>query len=307
METKLRYIPIIILTSFIAACQVPNVNDNFSDSIIITKDNPSYEQIIDTSPYIFPWKTSYDYSQALLNNVIIPEDYQRISTDKNSFQSWLNHLPINLKDNKVYLFNGEEKYNQQAQYKVLDIDVGNKDLQQCADAVMRLRAEYLYASNQFEKIHFNYTNGVNISFSKWSSGFYPSLKGNKVVWTNSSNNKSYESFKKYINNIFMYAGTSSLEKEMKSIALKDIEAGDVLIKGGFPGHAVIVLDVVVNNETNDKCFLIAQSYMPAQNIHVLNNPNNDNLSPWYSIKECIDVIETPEWTFYPNQLKRFVE
>lgn len=304
METKLRYIPIIFLTSFIAACQVP-VNNNELEIV----ETPLIQNTIvtDTTTYQYSWKTSYDYSQALLNNVTIPAGYKRISTDKTSFQSWLNHLPINLIDNKVYLFNKEEKYNQQAQYKVLDIDVGNKDLQQCADAVMRLRAEYLYATNQFEKIHFNYTNGVNIPFNKWSSGFYPSLKGNKVVWISSSNNKSYESFKKYMNNIFMYAGTSSLEKEMKSIALKDIEAGDVFIKGGFPGHAVIVLDVVVNNETNNKCFLIAQSYMPAQNIHVLNNPNNDNLSPWYSIKECINVIETPEWTFYPNQLKRFVE
>lgn len=305
MESKLRYIPIIIFTSILAGCQTPDINKNSSDSILITKDIPSYEQIIDTTPYQYSWKASYDYNQALLNNVSIPEGYQR--TTKTSFQSWLNHLPINLTDNKVYLFNKEEKYNQQAQFKVLDIDVGNKDLQQCADAVMRLRAEYLYSTNQLEKIHFNYTNGVTIDFKKWSSGYYPTLRGNKVVWTGSSNNKSYESFKKYMNNIFMYAGTSSLEKEMKSIDLKEIKAGDVLIKGGFPGHAVIVLDVVVNDETNDKCFLIAQSYMPAQNIHVLKNPNNDNLSPWYSIKECLELIKTPEWTFYPNQLKRFVE
>ena len=67
------------------------------------------------------------------------------------------------------------------------------------------------------------------------------------------------------------------------------------------------MDVAINSETNDKCFLIAQSYMPAQNIHVLKNLSNHDLSPWYSLKECIDIIETPEWTFYPNQLKRFQE
>lgn len=260
----------------------------------------------DTNNYLYSWQTDYDCNRSLFNNIDLPKGYKRIIFDKESFASWLQHIPLNA-SNIVYLFNGEKKYNQNAQYKVLDIDVGDKDLQQCADAVMRLRAEYLYSSNQYDKIHFNYTNGINIPFSKWSSGYYPSLKGNKVVWTASANNKSYKSFKKYMLNIFMYAGTASLEKEMKSISLSEIEPGDVLIKGGFPGHAVTVIDVVVNKETNDKAFLIAQSYMPAQSIHILKNPNNNELSPWYSTNEIKDVINTPEWTFYSNQLKRFVE
>ena len=93
---------------------------------------------------------------------------------------------------------------------------------------------------------------------------------------------------------------------MKSVPLSDIKAGDVFIKGGFPGHAVTVLDVAINEGNDDKIFLIAQSYMPAQNIHILKNPMKDN-SPWYSLSEIENEIETPEWTFYTNQLKRFVE
>ena len=224
-----------------------------------------------------------------------------------SFGNWLLHLPIK-ENSTVYLYNGEEKYNQTAQYKVIDIDVGTSDLQQCADAVMRLRAEYLYSIRKYKKIHFNYTNGVNIGFDKWSSGLYPTLKGNKVNWvTSTKNNTSHASFRKYMNNIFMYAGTASLEKELISVELSNIKSGDVFIKGGFPGHAVIVLAVALNISTNDRCFILAQSYMPAQNIHVLKNLNNSSLSPWYSLKECNSAIETPELTFYPNQLKRFKE
>jgi hypothetical protein len=83
-------------------------------------------------------------------------------------------------------------------------------------------------------------------------------------------------------------------------SFKAIQAGDVLIRGGFPGHAVIVADVAVN-KNGKKVYLLAQSYMPAQDIHLLKNPVNPNLSPWYFADESL-VIETPEWTFHARDL-----
>jgi len=305
---KTKYIALFLSTSIVASCQSDKLESDQSNPAIIKSILVSSQQMeLDTSFYNYLWNDSFNYKNSLINNIQPPKGYRRISLNENSFASWLQHLPLST-DNTVYLYNGEKKYNQTAQFKVLDIDVGTRDLQQCADAVMRLRSEYLYASKQYDKIHFNYTNGVNIPFLKWSSGFYPSLKGNKVVWVDSSNDKSYKSFKKYLVNIFMYAGTASLEKEMESIPLTEIKPGDVLIRGGFPGHAVIVLDVAENKSTNDKVFMIAQSYMPAQSIHILRNDFSDS-SPWYSLKEIekMMMILTPEWTFKSNQLKRFVE
>jgi len=104
--------------------------------------------------------------------------------------------------------------------------------------------------------------------------------------------------------IFNYAGTLSLSKEMKAITIDQLNIGDVFIKGGSPGHAVIVVDVATNSETGAKIFLLAQSYMPAQEIQLLKNPSNEDLSPWYST-DFGDVLNTPEWTFYKNELKRF--
>jgi Domain of unknown function (4846) len=298
---------ILVLFLLISSCQTSTTK---AQEVEIPNQEPIIQQeekTIDSTDYNYSWQSSYNYKEALINNIPVPKGYKRIDTEINSFKNWLNHLPINLLDNNVYTFSGEKKYNQNAQYKVVNIDIGDRDLQQCADAVMRLRAEYLFSSKKYDKIHFNYTNGVNIPFSKWSSGYYPSLKGNKVVWVSSSNNKSYKSFRKYLTNIFTYAGTSSLEKEMITVQLSEIKAGDVFIKGGFPGHAVIVVDVVINEKTKDKAFLIAQSYMPAQSIHILKNPINTEMSPWYSVNEINNVIETPEWTFNSSQLKRFKE
>jgi hypothetical protein len=63
--------------------------------------------------------------------------------------------------------------------------------------------------------------------------------------------------------------------------------------------------MAVNPKTNKKVFMIAQSYMPAQDIHILINANKLSVSPWYELDETATEIETPEWTFDKNQLKRF--
>jgi len=104
--------------------------------------------------------------------------------------------------------------------------------------------------------------------------------------------------------VFSYAGTASLEKELTSTELSDIKIGDVFIQGGFPGHAVIIVDICENKETKEKFFMLAQSYMPAQEIQILNNPNNSEISPWYSGRFNSDLL-TPEWSFEVNNLKSF--
>ena len=111
---------------------------------------------------------------------------------------------------------------------------------------------------------------------------------------------------KYLEMVFSYAGTASLEKEMTSVALNEMKIGDVFIKGGFPGHAVIVVDMAVHKTSGEKLFLLAQSYMPAQELQILKNPNNKKLNPWYWVSEISNSLQTPEWTFDKSTLKRFI-
>ncbi len=234
-----------------------------------------------------------------------PIGFKRKTYPKNSFQYYLSNFPLKKLGSRVYFYNGFPKPNQTVNASVLDIDVGKKDLQQCADAVMRLRAEYLFAQNQFDKIHFNFTNGFKVDFVKWAQGNRIKVQGNNTSWYKAFDKEdySYLNFKVYMEQIFQYAGTLSLSKELKKIPIDSIEIGDVFIQGGSPGHAVIVIDVAVN-EKGEKVFMIAQSYMPAQNIHLLVNATNEKLSPWYNVHQ-FEKIYSPEWTFEKSDLKRF--
>jgi len=234
-----------------------------------------------------------------------PKGYFRPALSTNTFGGWLEKLPLQPAGTKVHLFNNELKHNQSIHAAIVNMDVGTADLQQCADAVMRLRAEYLFQRKLYDSIVFTFTNGSKAYYSKWKAGYRAQVSGNIVSWVKKAQpDTSYASFRQYLNTVFMYCGTYSLSKELKAKAFKDIAGGDVLITGGFPGHAMLVVDVAINPATKQKMFMLAQSYMPAQEIHIVKNLNNMAISPWYEIPQN-GVIETPEWTFSTENLKGF--
>lgn len=273
------------------------------DSSTSTILNP---EVIPTYSWLTP---TTDWSTALVNRVAVPDGYVRNEVKGGSFAEWLRFLPLQPQGSKVMYFNGEEKPYQQFHEAVIDIDIGNRDLQQCADATMRLRAEYQYGTKQFDKIKFNFTSGDPVPFSKWRQGYGITISKNRLKWVPSSKSTgSYASFKRYMKWIYMYAGTASLSKEITRLpSLRDMQIGDLIIQGGFPGHAVIVVDMAYHPTTGDKLFLLAQSYMPAQSIHILKNPFSDQLSPWYSIEDCLKegAVLTTQWNFLTSDLGRF--
>jgi len=236
-----------------------------------------------------------------------PDGFERIPVKTNSYSSYLRTIPLKPHGAEVNYYDGRQKANRNIYTAVVDMEIGQKDLHQCADAIMRLKAEYLWKSGQYDKIHFNFTNGFRVDYKEWMKGRRMIVKGNKTYWDNGSRaSNSYQDFWAYMELIFMYAGTASLEKELKSVALTDMQIGDVFIKGGHPGHAVVVMDMAENKTTGQKIYLLAQSYMPAQETQILVNRMNSKLSPWYEIRPQ-RTINTPEWSFEPHHLRRFVD
>lgn len=243
--------------------------------------------------------------KTLGTRISVPDGFKRINSE-NNLASYLRNLPVKPHHTPVHLYNGSLKNRQDVHVAIIDMEVGKRDLQQCADAVMRLRAEYLFKQKNYNAIHFNFTSGDRAAFTKYAQGYRPEFTGNKVSWQKkASESYSYSTFRKYMDLVFSYAGTASLEKELIPVAgIRNIKPGDVLIRGGFPGHAVMVVDVALNPKTNEKIYLLSQSYMPAQETHILKNPDNPELSPWYSTA-INGSINTPEWSFSKSQLKRF--
>ena len=226
-------------------------------------------------------KSSNENPYPFISAIPLPEGYARIDAVRNSFGGWLRN--ISLKKNKtVYLYDGSIKKDQSAQYAVLNISVGNKDLQQCADAIMRLRAEYLYALKRFDEINFKDNNNRNYPFG------FPFDR---------------DHFNKYLEKVFSYCGTLSLEKQLHPVKnSNDLQIGDVLIQSGSPGHAMLIVDKAMNKDKKI-IYMLAQGYMPAQDIHIVVNPMNTKLSPWYEIGD--KTIYTPGWVFLKEHFRRW--
>ena len=233
-----------------------------------------------------------------------PTAFNRVDVEKDGFAEFLRNSKLKTYGKKVLYYDGREKNKTGVYDSVFDMETGDRDLHQCADAIMLLRAEYLYSIGKYEDISFNFVSGFKAEYKKWMEGYRIKIEGNNAYYykaTESSN--SYEAFRKFMDLVFAYSSTLSLDKQLKSVEVPDIQIGDVFIIGGSPGHAIIVVDMAANEE-GEKIFMLAQSYMPAQQTQLLVNPMDDKISPWFSLKDKEKLI-TPEWTFDLDKLKRF--
>lgn len=225
-----------------------------------------------------------------------PSGAVRANATAGSFAEYLRTLPLKPDGAPVHLFDGRMKGRQDLHAAVIDLSVGDKDLQQCADAVMRLRAEHLFAAGKGDAVAFNFTSGFRAEWKRWKAGERIVVKGNACSWVKSAGpDASHAQLLKYLTTVFTYAGTLSLEKELADASEGPLQPGDVFIQGGSPGHAVIVVDVA-RTADGRTLFLLAQSYMPAQEIHILRNPGDPAGGAWYEWQAGTE-LRTPEWTF----------
>ena len=297
MKKKMYIITYFLLICIaICGCSKNNKGDEKGNELInnpstIEQKNTEKSELINSS------------GKTLETRILAPKGYNRETATANSLASFIRNYPMKDDGSEVLLYNGTPKGNQTAHVAVFKLPIENYDLQQCADSVMRMYAEYFWNTKQYDKISFHFVSGFEAKYSKWIQGYRIKISGNNVNWVKQTGrDTSYESYKEYLKIVFSYASTLSMEKESKTIGIEDIQVGDIFIKGGSPGHVVMVVDVCVNDE-GKKAFLLAQGYMPAQEFHVLNNPKHSD-DPWYYVDEVTYPLSTPEYSFDEGSLKR---
>jgi len=225
---------------------------------------------------------------ATIAAVPVPEGFQRVSLATGEFGAYLRNFPLRTDQETVYLYDGSPKWNQSVHLAILDIEIGSRDLQQCADVVMHLRADFLRKEKRYDEISFDFLNGKKADYKSYCKGDYSEKK-----------------FGQYLIYVYSYANTRSLRRQLPQVAVSEMQVGDVFIQAGAPyGHAMIVVDMAQHPRTGKKMFMLAQGFIPAQDAELVVNPKSDSGSPWYDL-EFGNVLSTPQWTFYAEDLRRF--
>jgi len=211
-------------------------------------------------------------------------DSLRQQVKPGSFVDYLGKLTLKPVGYPVHLWNGEER-RKVSTYRVIEFRLDSVDLQQCADAVIRLRAEYLWHKGEYDRIKFHFTNGFVADYDRWAHGERIKLNAaqTQCSWYRKSGGEdySYDTFRDYLLLVFTYAGTRSLGSDMiEDEDYSRLDVGDVILQAGSPGHAMICV--------GDG--LLAQSYMPAQELEMVQCRVNMR-------DGRIATIETPDWNY----------
>ena len=256
--------------------------------------------------YIIPPSYVNEVGMTVYDRIKVPKNYKRNPLVTGSFEAYVNTYPLKEANAKVINYDGTPYVYQQGHVGVLEVPVPSNGLQQCADALMRLRAEYLWEQNKKEDIGFNFTSGHYCSWKQYAQGYRPKVNGNKVSFHKTAKESHTKTtFYKYLNLIYMYAGTQSLYDELPKISkVSNLKIGDMLIKPGSPGHVVMIADIV-ENENGNRLFVLLQGNTPAQSVHILKNPNDTSLSPWYEL-EMGAFVQIPTYYFEEAKFMRFL-
>lgn len=234
-------------------------------------------------------KTSNPNNYKTIGDISTPWGYERLEGDDPAYSRFLRSLPLRGKGTEVMLYTGGTSRFQSLNYAVIDLPLLSND-EQCADVCMRLRAEYLFQTGQYSRIHFRDVNGHTLNYSGGASR---------------------KAFNSYLRRVYGVASTYSLSREMKQRPLAEMQPGDVFVYAAVDrpgnhkyGHAIMVVDVAINKH-GKKAFLLAEGNTPARDFHILRNFENPFRSPWFFLDEDADVLLLAVFPYQSNELRHF--
>jgi hypothetical protein len=255
---------------------------------------------------VYPWgPTATDRLDARFPTP--PAGFERAPAPAGSFASFLRTLPLLPEGSPVVDFRGNPLHaggHHPNIVAVADLDVGKRDLQHCADVILRLHAEWRYGTGARD-LTYRAVSGQTLSYPRWLSGERSVVDGKNLVFRPLAAKAldDHAIFRSWLDDVFSWAGTASIERDGKKVALADVRGGDFFVMSGSPyGHSVLVLDVATAPDGR-RALLLGQSYMPAQSFQVIRPAATG--AAWFVVAPDQAEIDTPFWRPFPmSSLRR---
>lgn len=255
-----------------------------------------------TYPWLAGWSEAPSSTRPLSAVFAPPDGFTR--TPDTPLTTWLRGLPVRQDRTEVRSFRGRALGPSKA---VVALDVGTRDVQQCADSILRLHGEFLWSSGRAGQAAYHFTSGDRSAWSDWRRGERFAVKGSAVKRVRGRKVTGHRAFRTWLMHTFRYAGTRSLKHDSMPVGASPIEPGDFYVAPGGPGHAVMVLDVATHPDGR-RAALIGQGFMPAQDFHVVGRGGSRMLDGvWFLLPDASNAsIATPSWApFHRDDARRF--
>lgn len=250
---------------------------------------------------IHPWLPSPHEGDRLVDRFAPPPGFARVDVEEGGFAAFLRTLPLEEPGAPVRAFDGRALAT--PSLAVVRLDVGERDLQQCADSAIRLYAEWLYASGRAARARFHLTSGDVVAFSRHARGERFRAAGRGIAWrAGGAKGADRRAFRAWLDDVFTYAGSLSLPRDTEPAPPSSVQGGDLFVLPGSPGHVLVVLDVA-KDAAGRSMLLLGEGFMPAQSFHVV--PTLDG-GAWHALGEK-DAVRVPTWPkpFPAESLRRF--
>lgn len=233
------------------------------------------------------------FSQSTIEEISLPsKDFYRVNIINNSFSDFLRKLPLKKTGSHVLNYRGGvfKSGGDTSVASVVDMDVTGRRLEQCMDILVRLYAEYLWGKEQVGNFNLPLPGGYWLEWQKWKTGFRPVFKGINVFWSRSSQpDSSHQSFRTFLNTVYSESHTQQFYHAYQPIERREVQIGDIIIKKGTKGHAIMIVDLV-KNERGQMMALIGNGDTPACQLFLLNYKSG---IPWIPLNFDQETLALP--------------
>jgi hypothetical protein len=185
---------------------------------------------------------------------------------------------------------------------VVAIDLGPRDSQHSADAVLRLYAEWRWFKEDLRMLFLSDTK-LELPLQEWLGGERLVGAGAEPKWipeAAAEPKPSRAAFREYLDQVLAWSDGPALLAESVPLEPKDLGPGAFFLRPGHPAEALLVLDVGTS-PAGERVMLLAQALNPAQNMQVL-RPRRDSV--WFSVRPDEPVSVPRSGPFSWRDLRR---